>query len=326
MDFVKNLSGMMEDKTMDLEARAKELGIDVQEGVTQDELKKLIADKENEQDDSKDVEYWRAEAKKFSSELKKAIAKRDALKSDKQTLAGKIKELEDSMVGMTDKKQLDDLRTELEELKEFKNTIDKKKEKEKLDKLDEVERIKLEKDKKVNEIQQMMDDLKASFNTEKEQTKTELEKARDRIAKLRKSTLDVDIMEAAGKNKAWSPKQIVKLVRDDFTYDDGLDKYSYIKRDAKGKVLDELTVDEYVSEFLKLEENENLVRSDANTASFNSDKATSTTTSSTTTSKYNPKDPDIIEKASDNSMSPERYIKTLEARDKAMARRKKTNN
>ena len=203
----------------------------------------------------------------------------------------------------------------------FKSEIDKKKEKDKLDKMDEIERVRLESKKEAEKFQKQMDDLKKEFEKEKGERDKEFDIAQKKISNLRKSTLDMDIMEAAVKGKAWNPKQVVKLVRDDFTYDDDLDKYSFIKRDGKGKVEDELSIPEYVDAYLKDESNENLVKSDVNTSSLHSDKTKLGEKPIPTKSKYNPKDPDIIREADLQDVSVERHIKYLEMKDEAMAKK-----
>jgi chromosome segregation ATPase len=307
-----------------LKKRALELGIKFDDDIEEEALKKLVEAKESELNaQNNDIEYWKKEAEKYKSEMKKAAEKRDALKTDKAKLADKIKEMEDQMKGMTDTEALKGLKEEFETLKSFKAEFDKKAEEEKLKNMDEIERVKLETKKTEDKFKKEMEELMNSFKKEKEEWTKEKETAQERIARLRKSTLDMDIMEAAVKNKAWNPKQIVKLIRDEFSYDDNLDKYSYIKRDAKGKLEDELNVHEYVKEFLSNEENENLVKSDVNTSSFHSDKDKTTDKVLPKTGKYDPKDPDIVMEADNRDMSPERYIKTLEKRDTVMEERKK---
>lgn len=312
-----------------LKRKAEKLGIDFDDAIDKDDLQKLVdakeeevrVAKEKEKEHENDVEHWKEEAKKFEAEAKKAYERRDIFKSDKTALSNKIKKLEDKMKGMTDKETLDALKEEFEGLKTFKSEIDKKKEKDKLDKMDEIERVRLESKKEAEKFQKQMDDLKKEFEKEKGERDKEFDIAQKKISNLRKSTLDMDIMEAAVKGKAWNPKQVVKLVRDDFTYDDDLDKYSFIKRDSKGKVEDELSIPEYVDAYLKDESNENLVKSDVNTSSLHSDKTKPGEKPIPTKSKYNPKDPDIIREADLQDVSVERHIKYLEMKDEAMAKK-----
>ena len=312
-----------------LKRKAEKLGIDFDDAIDKDDLQKLVdakeeevrVAKEKEKEHENDVEHWKEEAKKFEAEAKKAYERRDIFKSDKTALSNKIKKLEDKMKGMTDKETLDALKEEFEGLKTFKSEIDKKKEKDKFDKMDEIERVRLESKKEAEKFQKQMDDLKKEFEKEKGERDKEFDIAQKKISNLRKSTLDMDIMEAAVKGKAWNPKQVVKLVRDDFTYDDDLDKYSFIKRDGKGKVEDELSIPEYVDAYLKDESNENLVKSDVNTSSLHSDKTKPGEKPIPTKSKYNPKDPDIIREADLQDVSVERHIKYLEMKDEAMAKK-----
>lgn len=310
---------LVEENMKKLLEQAKKLGIKFDDDIEEDALKKLIEEKEKEiEKQNNDVDFIKKELEKYKTEASKAFEKRDAIKADKAKLTEKVKDLEGKMKSMIDAETFEELKKEFDDLKTFKSDFDKKKEEEKLNKLDEMERLKLEKNKELEKFQKEMEDLRESFNKEKEDKENKLKEAQTRISKLRKSTLGVDIMKAAVKNKAWNPDQIVRLLRDDLTYDDTLDKYSYIKRDEKGKVLDELSVGEYVTEFLKKEENENLIKSDVNTSTFHSDKTKPDEKGHKGKSKYDPKDPEIVRIADERDMSVERYIKTLEIRDKAM--------
>jgi len=307
---------------------AKELGIKFDEDIEKDDLQKLVDEKKEEIDrQNNDVEYLKKELKKYKDEAKAAFEKRDIFKKDKDKLSKKVKDLEDKMKNMTDSETFSSLKEQFESLRQFKEDLDKKNEEEKLKKMDEIERVKLESRKEAENLQRQMDELKKTLEEEKKKKEEELEKERKKVAKLRKSTLDVKIMEAAVRHNAWSPSQIVKLTKNDFVYDDQLDKYSFIKRDDKGKLEDELTIDEYISEYLSKEENENLVKSEANPQSFNSDKDEDKNKNRKpfASSKYNPKDPDIVKQAEDRDMTPERYIRTLEKRDSVMEERKKVN-
>ena len=299
-----------------LKEKARKLGIKFDDDVEKDDLQKLIDDKEEEiAQQNNDADYLKKELDKWKAEAKKAFEKRDTVNADKTALKNKVKKMEEQMKNMTDSDSFKELKEQFDDLKKFKEDFDKKREKEKLDKMDEIERLKLESKKESEKLSKKMDDLKASFEKEKQEKDEALIKADKKISRLRKSTLGVDIMKAAVKMKSWNPEQVVRLVRDDLTYDKDVDRYSYIKRDEKGKLVDELSVEEYVTDFLKREENENLIKSDANTSSFHSDKDKTLDKTHTKSGKYNPKDADIIREAEDRDMTPERYIKTLEKRD-----------
>ena len=73
-------------KTMDIKAKAKELGIEITDEMTDDEIKALVEAKEEElKNKNKDPEY-------LENELKKVIAQRDAAKKERRALQNKIKE------------------------------------------------------------------------------------------------------------------------------------------------------------------------------------------------------------------------------------------
>jgi hypothetical protein len=82
--------------------------------------------------------------------------------------------------------------------------------------------------------------------------------------------------------------------------------------------------DEYIAEYLGHEDNENLVKSKANTESFQAHKQTTSTdvkdvgTRKNKDGKYDPNDKDVIREAKDRGIEPEDLISFWEMRDKKM--------
>ena len=292
--------------------RAKELGIDFTDETSEEELKTLISEKEKELESN--VEYLKKELDKYRNEAKKAFEKRDQFKQDRDKLSTKIKDMEDSMKKMVSSGEKTQLEEELKELKKFKNEYDAKKEEEELKNKTEVERLELQIEKKEKDFSNQVTSLREQLDAILDESKKKEQKTAEEIKRLRTHTLKADIMEVAAKKNAFSPTQIFKLTKDDFTYDEDLDKYTWQKRGSGGKLEDEKTVEEYISDFLGNPENENLIKSDANTKSFNTgnEKNTKIKDKDLKTSKeFNPKDERIKLDAQKFGMEVEDYISKI---------------
>jgi hypothetical protein len=62
--------------------------------------------------------------------------------------------------------------------------------------------------------------------------------------------------------KAYNPMQVVKLIGEDFQFDIEDDRWYKNVYDSKGKLVEVLTVEEYVNAFLTDKDNENLLKAD----------------------------------------------------------------
>jgi hypothetical protein len=215
----------------------------------------------------------------------------------------------ENMIPSTEKEELDE---EHNKLKKFKSDIDKAEEEKELAQKTEVERLELKMKKQEQSFQEQLDTKMKDIMGEQETTKKELAETREEAKKLRFHGLEAEIIREASKLEAWNPQQIFLLTRDKFTYDKDLGKFSFQERDERDKLVDELSVSEYLKDFLNKEENENLIKSKVNTSSFKSEEdKTKHTKTTADLGKFNPKDPDIIKNAELNSMTPERYIKVV---------------
>lgn len=321
----------------DLIAKAKKLGIEFEsDSITEDELNAMIevAEAQKKVDDNKKKTSTEKDADYLQAELDKAITKRDDIKKERRKLITKNKELEAKIAGLPDSDEIKSLKEELEALKDFKSEIDKKKEEDELKKLDEVERLKISHRKTVEEKEAELQAEKDSLAKIKEEEEAEKSDLQNQIKELRTARLEAEIVKVAATKSAWNPDQVARLVRDDFTYDDDLQRYIHTVRDAKGKLIADKEVDEYVSEYLEKEENENLIRSDVNNTTLHADRDKldqSTGSKKTTTKKesksYDPNDPEIKEAAEMENMEPDRYIeKVLKPMESALSKRSGGNN
>jgi len=288
----------------ELKKKATELDITFDDETTEDDLNVLISEKEEEL--SSDLDYLKKEKIKWEEEAKKAFKKRDLAASEKRKLSEKLKELEDLTKDSVGKDELEALRTEFEELKKYKEEVEKKQEEEELKKVDDVERGKIQFAKQMDALKKQMDDMKTSYAKDLEEAQKKEKEQLKAIESLRGNRLESDILRAAAKSNAYNPDQIVALTKGFFTYDEQLDKYSNLVRDVGGKIVDELSVDEYIKTFLGREENENLVKSGASSSSFDTkaQQRADTISASAGKGKYKANDPQIIKEAEDKHLPP----------------------
>jgi hypothetical protein len=306
--------------------KAKELGIDISSfGDDESKVEAAIKEKENskdtndddDDDDDKDKEYWKNEAKK-------AFQDRDEAKKERRRLAENIKKLETQLKGAPKSDEIDELRKELKELKDAKAELDKAKEDEELKNKTESEKLELNFKKQMETFKKQMEEELNKNKKVLEDTKSELGKKDSEINNLRQHRLKSEIMEVATKLKAYSPSQVYKLLRDDFTYDPDLDKFWFYMKDDKGKLVEEKTIEERVKEFLTDPDNDNLVEADVsvNRNNKSDDKDKSKDKKKVDTTKYNPKDPKIIKEADDRGFKVEEWIAIKTMRDEKLAKKK----
>jgi hypothetical protein len=318
----------------DLIAKAKKLKIEFdEENITEDELKAMIEVAEAEEElETKKVD---SDPEYLKSELKKAIEKRDTAKSERRKLLADKKLLEEQLKKAPNVSEIETLRDELKTLKEFKSEIDLEKVENERKKMDKITR--LENDHQV-ELKKIEDELKAERETiaqikdEEETAKTSL---KEQVKELRIARLESEIIKTAATLNAWNPDQVARLVKSDFVYDDDLGKFVHTVRDSKGKIKEEKDVDEFVTDYLKMEENENLIRSKVNKDALHTDKeleidnrrGSDSRKKADKAKSYDPKDPEIVEAAEMDGMEVPRYIeKVLKPMDAALAKRENNND
>lgn len=296
----------------ELKAKAEELGISYDEGTKEEDLQKAIDEKKSTSSED-DPEYYK-------SELKKVIAQRDREKSEKRKLQSKLSELETKMNDFPDADDYEKTKQAYNELLEFKKEVEKQKEEEELKNKTEFERAEIQYQKQMKEMEEKFQGEISKFQTALEEKETALREKEQRLQANRKISLEKDLLGFSAKYKACNPQQIVRLLSPDFTYDDQLEKWVVLKKDAKGKIIDELDANDYVKEFLSAEENSNLVQSDINSSGTNHQSNPSIKETKVRSNKYDTKSEDLKKEAELRGLTVEDYIQILELRDAKMER------
>jgi hypothetical protein len=195
------------------------------------------------------------------ADIEKAAQRRQAALKRARKAEDDLKAYKAKQKDMPDPDEFDSLQTNYDKLQQQVKDLKEKQADEDLKKIeDEKERarVKMERefDKERAKLAKQMEDMNKqidSFSTEKEQHQKTLDK-------WRRSSLENDIITSA--NKAYNPGQIVKLIGEDFEYDEQDDRWYKHVYDAKGKLTNVLSVREYVDTFLADKDNENLLKAD----------------------------------------------------------------
>jgi len=309
----------------ELVEKAKELGIEVKDIQTDEALQKEIDNKikVSDTDDldtvKKKVAYWEAEAKK-------AFDKRDRVSADTRSLKTKISDLEKKLDSTADPEKYKTLETELDELRKFKTEAEKAKEENELKNKSEVEKEKIRLERTFSDFKKDMEKQFTELKSTTDRYKSTVESKEKEIDTLRRATLRGEIIEQAGKLKAYNPSQIARLIMNDFEYDKDVDKFFVYTRDSKGKPLTEMTISEYVEKFLKDPDNENLVVVDAKGGvgggrETNTDKNRKEIVTESG-KKYNLSDPQLKEEAEFHGIPVEQWVKIKEKKDAKLHKKK----
>lgn len=312
-------------KREELEAKAKELGIDFDEDTDDEELAKKVNDAldDDDDDDDDDPEKLKEKLSFKENEAKKAFEARDREKRKRRKMQEELDSLKEKFGDLPDPDEIKSIKEEYEELKKFKKEQEKRRKEEEEKNMSEVEKLQARLESVEKNYTTKLEEERKRREEIEEQRQKELEQTKKHVHQLRAHKLETEIMKHATKYNAWSPEQIVRLTKPDFIYDEDLDEFFYYKKNDKGKK-EEVSVKDYVQEFLTAPENENLVKSEANPNSFHAggqhDKKGKKKEKGKEDSKYDPEDPEIIKKADRSDMTPERYIKTLEIKDEKMAK------
>lgn len=322
--------------------KAKKLELDADEYETEDELKSAIEEKEAEikKEEEGNID-WKEKAKHLEEEAKKAFSVRDTAKKERRKANEVNKKLQEELDKV--KSTLEGLpsKDELDELKQFKADVVKKKEEEELKNKNELEKAEIRHKKSIEDMEKSWSDKFEEFKKTQDEAQEVLEKKDKEISLLRQARLEREILEAAMNSNAIKPSQIVKLLKDEFTFDPDLgDNGRFVKHvvDVKGKLTDEVEVSDRVGEFLKDPDNDNLVKSDANTGGTGHRE--SNTGSAGTGEKgrkffgtrrkegeYDPKDPALLAEAEEKGLEVEDHIEILQKRDATKAKiREKAEN
>lgn len=277
------------------------------------EGKPIMIDVEDDDDDNNDDDF--------------ALEQIAKLKKEKLELKRKNKELSELMSSnKNDTAEMRELKNQLNELLEYKRQSEEDAEKRLLDgKKNDWERIEYQLNKKITELQNMVDSLKTQLS-EKEALLTEKESTfKKEASKARELNLKSRLRTAAVNAKAYSPEQVIALIISDFIYDEENDDYIYPIYNNKGKLVDEKTPEEYVKEFLTRPENDNLIKADihgGSGSSNNSDDQSNNNKEIIESGKDKTKikiTDQIKREAKLVDMTPEVYIEMLEQKEAILA-------
>ncbi len=196
------------------------------------------------------------------ADIDKAAARRQAALKRARKAEDDLKAYKVKVKDMPDPDEFDSLRGDYDKLQEQMKDLREKQDDEDLKKIeDEKERarVKMERefDKERAKLSKQMEDMNKqidSFSSEKQ-------KHQEVLDKWRRSSLENDIISSAA-TKAYNPGQIVKLIGEDFEYDEQDDRWYKHVYDVKGKLTNVLSVKEYVETFLSDKDNENLLKAD----------------------------------------------------------------
>uniref|UniRef100_A0A6M3JNL0 Uncharacterized protein n=1 Tax=viral metagenome TaxID=1070528 RepID=A0A6M3JNL0_9ZZZZ len=305
-------------KREDLEKRAKELVVEFDETTTDDELAKLIKDVEDL--DTTDT----ATIKK---QLEDAIKRRDTALRDRRDMKKKLDTLQSDLEGRPSKEEYTTLKEQIDSLTTFKKQIEEEIETKKLESLDEVAKAKLRADKAEKEkdvkYQEGLNTATTKFQAQVDELTTKLTGYEKQVGMLRTTSLENEIIKAAVKHKAIEPSHIVKMLRNEFTFDADVGRFFNYVRDEKGNIAKEVEVDEYITDFLAKEENDYLISENVNRTSLrfqdtNKDKDIRVNLSKNT--KYDPKSPTVVDAAADAGLSVPDWIEVRQLRDAKFAK------
>ncbi len=312
--------------------KAEELEIITEDFETDDELQAAI-DEKLEDELNVDPDKLKEKLEYQKGENKKAFDARDRAKRDMRTLRGKhdatakeLKDIKEKLEGAPSAEEYGEIKSQLEEILE-------EREERKIAKLDDADKVKVRFEKQLTEFEKKFEATTSKFENRLKEKDDEIASSKEEVKSLRKVRLGSEIIDAAAAGKAYNPKQIEKILSSDFVYDDKLDSFTCLVRDGRGKIVDELTVEERVKAFLEDSDNDNLVRSERKGGTGTKEGASSASAEKATeqsrmsmgklsrkAGEYDPKDPTLIEEAEFKGLTVEDHIETLKLRDEKMGK------
>jgi len=307
---------------MNLKDKAKKLGIEFDDDIEDADLQKLIDVKEKEIEEENDVEFHKAEAKK-------AYAKRDEERKDKKKLQTKLADLEKAMAEAPNADEFKTLKEKFAAIEADETKKKEETEKAELAKKTETELLEIRFKKELDNLKNQMEGIETAKKDALAERDKVNEELKGNIESLKRDKMQGEILKSAVKHKALRPDQIVRLTKDDFVFDNTLEKFVYHKKDAKNKIVDELTIDERIKEFLDDEENDNLVESPVGNTSLHTTTRTTEPegkikidTSGRKTGEYDPNDEYIKAEAVERNLEVTDLIDIWKMRDERLSQRK----
>ena len=297
--------------------KAEELGIDVDNfDGDEDGLKSALSEAEKKNkpkdDDTDDVDKLKEKIKFLEAESKKAFESRDAAKKEKRTYQTKLNDLEARLKDSPSPDEVNKIKEEYEELRKFKEEVEKQKEEEELKNKTELERTQVRFEKEFNELKKKMESEMGQTKKLVEEKEQILQQKESEIVSLRTAKLRSEIMEHASKYKAYNPKQIARLLQDDFDYDDKVNSFFYYERDGKGKITDELSIEDRVKAFLGDPENDNLVESTSKSGTNHKETDSKNLDNKKSFSNLNKKEKDKISEKAEEARLPVETMMEIE--------------
>lgn len=313
----------------ELKEKAVESGIEVEDDMSEEDIEALLKENGNldtdgnEDDDEEEpsVEDLLKKVKYLEKEAKKAFGARDRAKAAEKKLKKELEDIKDQLVDAPDKDELNRLSEELQTLKEKEAERQEKIEEEEFKKLSELEREKRRFNKELDKIKESFEDKVNEALSLSKKKEEELNEKESLIQELTKKTLSGEIARIAGENNALKPFQIVRLLKDEFTFNDTIGEFIFEKKNDKGQIIDDMTIEERVKEFLEDPENENLIKPKGSTSGLETRQSIETKTSSSKQGKrygYDPKDPDLIKEADEKGLDVDFLIDTKIMMDKKL--------
>ena len=203
-------------------------------------------DKDKDKDKNDDV-------KLSKSYVDSIIRDRDRTKKRLKELEEKLSKYEEVVKTAPPKDKVEKMREELEELRKFREEIKKKQQEAELKDKSESERLKIQLKSVEEDYKAKLEELEEELNTTKQTFEQKLQEKEQMLSTLYEQVLEGRIRKIAIEEKAYSPEQIVLMTKHFFKRNEDGEYYAINK---KGK---EVTVEEFVAEFLRDPANSNLV-------------------------------------------------------------------
>lgn len=220
------------------------------------------------------------------------------------------------------------LETENKTLRDQIKAFEEEKEQQKLKGKDETAKELYKANKKIDELEAEISQLKSQLSEKDGKILEFSSQYQQQVVKFREGNLKLEIREAAKKYNAMNENQIVSLTKDDFIFDEDLDRWVVPILNKKGEMVDGRDVDDYIKEFMSKPENDNLVRSGKKggsgepPASGDTAPKSNTDKNKSSSGKVTITDKDRKEAAM-NDMDPEEWVALKNERKKILEERKK---
>lgn len=203
-----------------------------------------------------------AEKTYSAAEFDKTVERRQAALKKARAAEDKVKDLETKISTLPDEDEFNTLKGDYATMQK---TL---KELEDAHKVAELDKIEDEKERERAKLTQEFKKEREKFEGELNKLRTEItqygeekERQAEVSKRYRQQALEGAVANAAAV-KAFNPQQIVRLLVDDFKYDETDDRWYKEVYDNAGKLKELLAVDEYVGAFLNDPINENLLKAD----------------------------------------------------------------